>query len=519
MLPPDLSPDGSPADTASRPDAELAVRAAAGEQAALGAIFDRYAPRLLAFCTSMLRSRADAEDCLQDVFVLAATRLSGLREPDRLRAWLFAVARHECLARLQKGKREVPVDTFPDAPTADADQPASSALDAELTELLAGAFAGLPERDRLVLELADRQGLPTDEVATVLGMSAPSAYKLLTRARTSARRSLGALVVARTGRADCVRLAQLLTGWTGTLTPLLRKRVAAHIEECEVCAARERRLVTPAALLGSGPAFAVPITLRSKVLDAAGQARSTSTSTSTSTGGSTDGSGWRHGWPKGSGPARRVAPLAYASAAALVVAVTVAGLVVGTEPDHTVAGRGSAATASSPRHPPTGATPSTSGGRASTAPQSPAAAASRAAGPSASAGTAVTTPPSRSATRGATSAPAGPRIDSMTVRCAYSTDTGGYAPVLTWSSARDTGIALSVDNPGVVGSYGPSGTTELPPNGCEPSAGEQTYTITTIGGTGPAASRTIHWNPPAALPTPTPSPSPIGSTPSPSPVR
>lgn len=104
----------------------------------------------------------------------------------------------------------------------------------------------------------------------------------------------------------------------------------------------------------------------------------------------------------------------------------------------------------------------------------------------------------------------------MAVQCVYSQTETDYTPVLTWRTAQDTGIALSVDNPGVVGSYGqygPSGTTELPPNGCEPSAGEQTYTITTVGGTGPADTRTIHWQPPTDLPTPTPSPT--GSTSSP----
>ena len=489
--------DGS----AGASDAELALLAAGGDQAALGAIFDRYAPRLLAFCTSMLRRRADAEDCLQDVFVIAATRLTGLREPERLRSWLFSVARHECLGRIEKGGREVPVDTIPDTPSAEPDHPADHVLDAELAEVLAAAVAGLPERDRLALELADRQGLPTDEVAAVLGMSPPSAYKVLTRARAGARRSLGALLVARTGRGDCPELALLLADWHGPLTPLLRKRVARHIDGCEICAERQRRVATPAALLGSGPAFAVPITLRSKILVAAHDARSAPATHATGGTPARHEAGgtpathsadrtpaalaadrdWHRGWPKGSGPVRRRRTPGFV--AALVLALLALGtvLVVRGHDSSPVAGRGTAPSTAG-----AAATPTSVAGTHHAAPAPPP--------------TRVGLESTRAATR--TSTPSAPTIDSVSVQCVYRKTAAAYVPVLSWQTSHDTGVAVSVDNPGVVGSYGrygPDGTTDLPPAGCAPGAGPQTYTVTTVGGTGPAASRTIDWTPPTRL--------------------
>lgn len=42
-------------------DADLAMAVAAGDRKALAAVFDRYAPRLLAFCHSMLHNQADAQ--------------------------------------------------------------------------------------------------------------------------------------------------------------------------------------------------------------------------------------------------------------------------------------------------------------------------------------------------------------------------------------------------------------------------------------------------------------------------
>ncbi|HXA90894.1 MAG TPA: sigma factor [Mycobacterium sp.] len=69
-------------------DAELAGAAAAGDRAALGGIYDRYADRLHDFCIGMVRDRDAAADCVQEVFCTAAVELRKLREPGKLRPWL-----------------------------------------------------------------------------------------------------------------------------------------------------------------------------------------------------------------------------------------------------------------------------------------------------------------------------------------------------------------------------------------------------------------------------------------------
>ena len=255
-------------------DAALATAVAAGDVTALGEIYDRYAARLLGFCRSMLHNQAEAEDCLQDVFVIAATRLSGLREPALLRSWLFSVARHECLARIDKRKREVLVDEVADRPSFDPDPSSSAAVDAELAALLRDAQAGMSDRDRLLLELADRQQLAGEEFAAAVGVPRSTAYTLLARARATAKKSIGALLVARTGRERCAELDALLAGWDGELTVLSRKQVARHIEKCSVCDEQRSRVASAAALLGGeGEAFAAQlVALRTRILEAAAAA-------------------------------------------------------------------------------------------------------------------------------------------------------------------------------------------------------------------------------------------------------
>ncbi len=87
-----------PAET----DAELARAAAAGDRGAFAGIYDRYADRLHDFCVGMLRDRDGAADCVQDTFCTAATRLPQLREPDKLRPWLYSIARNEALRRIRE---------------------------------------------------------------------------------------------------------------------------------------------------------------------------------------------------------------------------------------------------------------------------------------------------------------------------------------------------------------------------------------------------------------------------------
>ncbi|MDP9167471.1 MAG: sigma-70 family RNA polymerase sigma factor, partial [Actinomycetota bacterium] len=253
-------------------DGTLARAAAAGDRAAFAQIYDRYADRLHDFCIGMLRDRDAAADCVQDTFVTAATKLIQLREPDRLRPWLYAIARSEALARIRDRKRERPSEELPDMPSDEAD-PATLAARGELAELISQASGGLSDRDRVVLELAYRQGLDGPELAEALGVTPKNANTLVERLRDTIARSLGALLLYRGVTADperCAELAAIVGQGDGEFTVLMRKRVARHIDGCRVCEEDRARMVTPAALLGATPIVVpAPAWLRQRTLDSA----------------------------------------------------------------------------------------------------------------------------------------------------------------------------------------------------------------------------------------------------------
>jgi RNA polymerase sigma factor (sigma-70 family) len=239
-------------------DREVVAAIVAGDPAGLAEAYDRYATPLYSFCRSMLREPADAADAVQDTFVIAAPRMAGLRDPERLRSWLYAVARNECHRRLRAGSQHAPIEEAPDV----TDEAADVAADVEredLRALVRHALDGVGPAEREILELQLRQGLSGGEVASVLGVSRNHAHALLSRARNQLETSLGALVVARTGRQDCAELEAMLREWDGVLTVLVRKRVNRHVDRCRICSGRRRREVSPAALLGIAPIAALPL--------------------------------------------------------------------------------------------------------------------------------------------------------------------------------------------------------------------------------------------------------------------
>ncbi len=246
-------------------DRDIVAAIVAGDLAGLAAAYDRYAAALHAYCRSLLAEPADAADAVQDTFLIAAAKLDGLRDPDRLRPWLYAVARNECFRRLRARARMADLDEAGEMTDSSADV-VTGAERGELQDLVRAALAGLNPGEREVIELSLRHELEGADLADALQIPLNQAHALASRARGQLERSLGALLVARTGRDYCQELAAMLAGWNGRLTVLLRKRVSRHIEHCEVCGERKRRELSPAMLLSAMPVVLLPPGLRRQVL-------------------------------------------------------------------------------------------------------------------------------------------------------------------------------------------------------------------------------------------------------------
>ena len=315
-------------------DSEVVAAIVAGDPDGLAEAYDRYASPLYAYCRSLLRDPADAADAVQDTFVIAASKLAGLRDQSRLKPWLYAVARNECRRRLRVSAAEATsaLDAVPEMSDESVDV-TGSAERAELRALLRSAVRGLNAGEQDLMELQLRQGLEVTEIAAVLGVSRNHAHALLSRARDQLEISLGALLVARTGRQECAALSTLLGDWDGQLNVLMRKRINRHIENCTACADRKRRELAPALLLGLAPLAALPIAampagLRAQVL------RLASSNTPEALAHRADvaqraAAFGRHGFPKPADAPRPLWRTRQAQSAAAAAAVAAAAVIIG----------------------------------------------------------------------------------------------------------------------------------------------------------------------------------------------
>ena len=219
-------------------DAELAIAAAGGNRAALSAIYDRYAESLFELCRVILRDPHEASDALQDTFVIAATRFGGLRDPDRLKPWLCAIARRESIRRSSKRARMRPAqDEVVDVSV--SDEALSDGAEADDSASLVWAAAeSLTERERSLLVLNVRQGLDGADLADAAGLPGPTASVVLSRAKSQLGVAVRTLLLVRHGRSDCGQLASLAPAGLAQLDALTRKRVVRHASRCETCEPR-----------------------------------------------------------------------------------------------------------------------------------------------------------------------------------------------------------------------------------------------------------------------------------------
>jgi RNA polymerase sigma-70 factor (ECF subfamily) len=90
------------------PDDELIRRTCDGDQAAFNVLYDRYFPRVYGFVNRRMRSRADTEETVQEVFINIFSSLASFRGEASFAAWTLGVARRTVAGRFKK-KRHVTV--------------------------------------------------------------------------------------------------------------------------------------------------------------------------------------------------------------------------------------------------------------------------------------------------------------------------------------------------------------------------------------------------------------------------
>jgi DNA-directed RNA polymerase specialized sigma24 family protein len=111
-------------------DEELARAAQGGDAVSLGILLERHRAPLYALALRVLGHRPQqAQDVVQDVFVVALSTIEDLREPKAVGGWLRAILRNVCLMQLREHRGEVPFDELPAGHGKDSESSAEESID------------------------------------------------------------------------------------------------------------------------------------------------------------------------------------------------------------------------------------------------------------------------------------------------------------------------------------------------------------------------------------------------------
>jgi len=181
-------------------ESELARAVLAGEPEAFERFVEYFQSKVFRYSWLMCGHPEDAEEVAQETLLNAFQNFSGLREPERVRSWIFRIAKNACLMHRRKSVfapvRELSVEelTPTDEAADQADPPDLALLRSELQNVLDRVIMELPVPYRAVVVLRDLEELSTEETAQILEVSTDTVKTRLHRGRVAMRQKLDCYV-------------------------------------------------------------------------------------------------------------------------------------------------------------------------------------------------------------------------------------------------------------------------------------------------------------------------------------
>ena len=185
-------------------DIDLARDLLAGKPGAFDRFVEEFRPKVFQYTYLMCGHREDAEEVAQETLLKVFEKLDQLREPERLKAWVFRIARNACFMKRRKSafapKQELSLDELMPSRQDGNERkleiadwsvlPEEEAINTQLKKILRQAIEGLPEIYRAVILLRDMEELSTQETADVLEITEDTVKTRLHRARLAVRQYL-----------------------------------------------------------------------------------------------------------------------------------------------------------------------------------------------------------------------------------------------------------------------------------------------------------------------------------------
>lgn len=166
-----------PEEARATTTAELLARARSGDRQAFTDLVDRHHAELVRIAYVVTGDLDAARDAAQLAWIKAWRGLPGVREPERLRAWLVAIAANEARQHLRAHRRRRVREIVP----ALAMDPGHATVSAADRLDLAAALARLGAADRELIAMRYLAGLNAEEIGTATGLTASGVRSRLSR--------------------------------------------------------------------------------------------------------------------------------------------------------------------------------------------------------------------------------------------------------------------------------------------------------------------------------------------------
>lgn len=194
-------------DDTTLSDADIAGRIAAGDDNAFHDLMRRHNQKLFRTARSILKDDAEAEDAVQESYLLAYHAMPGFRGEAKLSTWLTRIVVNESIGRARKQKRSAEVirlghddpleggdgdiaQNTADARDESVSQPEVAAQRQELRKLLEAKIDALPDAFRAVFMMRAVEEMSAEETAAALGIPDATVRTRFFRAKSLLRESL-----------------------------------------------------------------------------------------------------------------------------------------------------------------------------------------------------------------------------------------------------------------------------------------------------------------------------------------
>ena len=178
--------------TDSVSESELIAQAQNGDKRAVSQLVNIYSSRIYAIAFRLMQNQEDAEDVLQETFIIMLNKLDTFQGKSTLYTWLYRVATNVALGKLRKKKNiddstsydKIEFENISSLKLADWPDHLEEKFDSEeFRECLDKAIKELPDHYRTVFILRDLEGHSTKNSAKILEISEANVKVRLMRAR------------------------------------------------------------------------------------------------------------------------------------------------------------------------------------------------------------------------------------------------------------------------------------------------------------------------------------------------